>query len=187
MGLALHCHGELKLKNGRKGRERDTKRKMELFPRALTLFQALQMCSSCLQNAKDPFPLAKREEKEPTCHISEHWHLAEGSHRQSLPKKVVANLPATVQRWPSAAKRWPTVAPGWRLSSAWRWRPVAPDAVFVSPGACCWYFCSSPCYYGSLICLDFWSKAFNLQEGHKKWGLMVYLDQCNPQCIYLQK
>jgi len=21
----------------------------------------------------------------------------------------------------------------------------------------------------------------------KKWGLMVYLDQCDPQCIYLQK
>jgi len=52
MGLALHCHGELKLKNGRDGRERDTRRKMELFPRALALLQALQMCSSCLQNAK---------------------------------------------------------------------------------------------------------------------------------------
>jgi len=42
MGLALHCHGELKLKNGRDGRERDTKRKMELFPQALALLQALQ-------------------------------------------------------------------------------------------------------------------------------------------------
>jgi len=63
MGLALHCHGELKLANERDGRERDTKRKMELFPQALTLLQALQMCSSCLQNAKDPFSLAKTEEK----------------------------------------------------------------------------------------------------------------------------
>jgi len=63
MGLALHCHGELKLKNGRDGRERDTKRKMELFPQALALLQALQMCSSCLQNAKDPIPSAKTEEK----------------------------------------------------------------------------------------------------------------------------
>jgi len=63
MGLALHCHGELKLKNGRDGRERDTKRKMELFPQALALLQALQMCSSCLQNAKDLFPSAKTEKK----------------------------------------------------------------------------------------------------------------------------
>jgi len=81
MGLALHCHGELKLKNGRNGRERNTKRKMELFPQALALLKALQMGSSCLQNAKDPFPLAKTKEKEPTCHISENWRLAEGSHR----------------------------------------------------------------------------------------------------------
>jgi len=71
MGLTLHCHGELKLTNGRNGRERDIKRKMELFPQALTLLQALQMCSSCLQNAKETFPLAKTKEKEPTCHISE--------------------------------------------------------------------------------------------------------------------
>jgi len=87
MGLALHCHGELKLANERDGRERDTKRKMELFPQALALLQALQMCSSCLQNAKDPFPLAKTEEKEPTCHISEHWRLAKGSHRQAQATK----------------------------------------------------------------------------------------------------
>jgi len=55
MGLALHCHGELKLKNGRKGRERDTRRKMELFPRALALLQALQMCSSCLPKYQRSF------------------------------------------------------------------------------------------------------------------------------------
>ena len=84
MGLALHCHGELKLPNERDGRERDTKRKMELFPQALALLQALQICSLCLQNAKDLFPLAKTEEKEPTCHISENVRLAEGSHRQAL-------------------------------------------------------------------------------------------------------
>jgi len=105
MGLALPCHGELKLANKRDGRERDTKRKMELFPQALTLLQALQMRSSCLQNAKDAFLLAKTEEKEPTCHISKNWRLAEGSHRQA------ASLPATAQRWQA-------VAPGWRLSGA---------------------------------------------------------------------
>jgi len=42
LGLALHCHGEIKLTDGRNGRERDTKRKMELFPHALALLQALQ-------------------------------------------------------------------------------------------------------------------------------------------------
>jgi len=101
MGLALHCHGKLKLKNGRDGRdgrERDTKRKMEFFPQALALLQALQMCSSCLQNAKDAFSLAKTEEKEPTCHISEHWRMAEGSHRQAQATKQGASLPATARR-----------------------------------------------------------------------------------------
>jgi len=93
MGLALHCHGELKHANERDGREIDTKRKMELFPQALALLQALQMCSSCLQNAKDEFPLAKTEEKEPTCHISENWRLAEASHRQALARK----------QWPTSA------------------------------------------------------------------------------------
>jgi len=65
MGLALHCHGELKLANERDGRERDTKRKMELFPQALALLQALKICSSCLQNVKDQFPFTKTEEKGP--------------------------------------------------------------------------------------------------------------------------
>ena len=53
------------------GRERDTKRKMELFPQALALLQALQIALLKLQNVQDPFPLSKIEEKEPTCHISE--------------------------------------------------------------------------------------------------------------------
>jgi len=116
MGLALHCLGELKLKNGRKGRERDTKRKMELFPQALALLQALQMCSSCLQNAKDLFPLTKTEEKEPTCHISEHWRLAEGSHRQAVSSKQGAKLAATARRCPVTARRFVTGALGWRLT-----------------------------------------------------------------------
>jgi len=64
MGLALHCHRELKLKNGRDGRERDTKRKMELFPQALALLQALQMCSSCLQKCqRSVFPSRKQKKK----------------------------------------------------------------------------------------------------------------------------
>jgi len=37
MGLVFHCHEELKLANERNGRERDTKRKMKLFPQALAL------------------------------------------------------------------------------------------------------------------------------------------------------
>jgi len=65
----------------------NTKRKMELFPQALTDLQALQDVLFELQNVQDAFPLAKTEEKEPTCHISENWRLAEGSHRQALAKK----------------------------------------------------------------------------------------------------
>ena len=51
------------LKNGRDGRERDTKRKMELFPQALALLQALQIALLELQNVQDEFPSAKTEEK----------------------------------------------------------------------------------------------------------------------------
>jgi len=57
------------------------------------------MCSSCLQNAKDTFPLAKTEEKELTCHISENWRLAEASHRQALASKQWAKLLSTAQQW----------------------------------------------------------------------------------------
>ena len=96
----------------------DTKRKMELFPQVLTLLQALQMCSSCLQNAKDPFPLAKTEEKEPTCHISEHWRLAEGSHHPAVSSQQGAKLAATARRCPVTARRFVTGAPGWRLVGA---------------------------------------------------------------------
>ena len=129
------------------------------------------MCSLCLQNAKDLFPLAKTEEKEQTCHISENACLAEGSHRQALAIKQGANFSSTARRWSGAARRLPAVAPGWRLSGAWRWRPVVPGAIFLSSGASCWYFCSSPCFSGSLIYLDFWSKASNLQKGYKKMGI----------------
>jgi len=75
------------LQNGKNGRERDTKRKMELFPQALALLQALQIALLELQTVQDVFPFVKTEEKEPTCHISEHWRLAEWSHHQALDKK----------------------------------------------------------------------------------------------------
>jgi len=115
----------------------DTKRKMELFPQALADLQALQDVLFELQSVQDSFPLAKTEEKEPTCHISENRRLAEGSHRQALAIKQWANSSSTARRWPGATRWWPAVAPGWCLSGAWRWRPVAPGAVFVSSGASC--------------------------------------------------
>ena len=72
IGLALHCHGELKLTKMEMEEGGDTKRKMKLFPQALADLQALQDMLFELQSVQDPFPLAKTEEKEPTCHISEH-------------------------------------------------------------------------------------------------------------------
>jgi len=52
------------LHNGNE-REKDTKRKMELFPQALALLQALQIALLELQNVQDPFSIAKTEEKGP--------------------------------------------------------------------------------------------------------------------------
>ena len=49
-----------KMKNGR---ERDTKRKMELFPQALALLQALLIALLELQNIPDPFPSRKQKKK----------------------------------------------------------------------------------------------------------------------------
>jgi len=80
------------------GRERDTKRKMELFPQALALLQALLIALLELQNVPDPFPLAKTEEKKPTCHIIENGRLTKGSHRQALAIKQGANFPSTARR-----------------------------------------------------------------------------------------
>ena len=62
MGLALHCHGELKLTNGRNRRERDTKRMMELFLQALAHLQALQNEFSCASHCLRWFPLKNPEE-----------------------------------------------------------------------------------------------------------------------------
>ena len=96
----------------------DTKRKMELFPPALADLQALQDVLFELQSVQDPFPLAKTEEKEPTCHISEHWRLAEGSHRQAIANKQGAKPSATARRCPVTARRFVTGLPGWRLVGA---------------------------------------------------------------------
>ena len=137
----------------------DTKRKMELFPQALADLQVLQDVLLELQSVQDPFPLAKIEEKGSTCHMSENWHLAEASHRHAIASKQWAKHPATARRCLGPTRRRAVVAPGWR--------PLLPGVGFVSSGASCWHFCSSPCYFGSLICLDFWSKAYNLEKGHK--------------------
>jgi len=133
MGLALHCHGELKLKNGRKGRERDTKRKMELFPQALTLLKALQMCSSCLQNAKDPF--SPRENRRKRANLPHQQTLAPGG-RVSPPG-------ASHQTGGKSSRYRPAVTKcrqAMTNSSAWLargWRSVPPGAGFASPGASC--------------------------------------------------
>jgi len=93
----------------------DTKRKMELFPQALADLQALQDVLFELPSIQDLFPLAKIEEKEPTCHISEHWRLAERSHRQAVSSKQGVKLTATARRCPVTARRFVIGAPGWRL------------------------------------------------------------------------
>jgi len=82
-----------------------TKRKMELFPQALADLQAFQDALFELQSVQDAFPLAKTEDKEPTCHISENWRLAEGSHRQALAIKQGANFSGPARRCPGPA-RW---------------------------------------------------------------------------------
>jgi len=64
-----------------------TKRKRGYFPLALSALQVLQIALLELQKVQDLFPFAKTEEKEPTCHISKNWRLAEGSHRQALANK----------------------------------------------------------------------------------------------------
>jgi len=61
-GLAFHFHGELKLKNGRNGRERDTRRKKESFPQALTHLQALQNEFARASHCQRSFPFENPEE-----------------------------------------------------------------------------------------------------------------------------
>jgi len=33
----------------------------------------------------------------------------------------------------------------------------------------------------------FLEQSFPSTKRTQKWGLVIYLDQCNPKCIYLQK
>jgi len=62
MGFALHCHGKLKLANGRNERQRDIKRKNELLPQALTHLQALQNEFARASYCQRWFPLENPEE-----------------------------------------------------------------------------------------------------------------------------
>ena len=146
MGLALHCYRELKL----------TKWKME----EKEIQRGRWSCSH------KPYHSSKLSKSR--CSSSKMSKMCFPSRKQKKKSQVPPGggqvPPGGDQQWRLAGA---CLAPGWRLSGAWRWRPVAPSAVSVSPGASCWYFCSSPCYSGSLICLDFWSKASNLQKGHK--------------------
>ena len=133
MGLALHCHGELKLKNGRKGRERDTRRKMELFPQALALLQALQMSSSCLQKCQRSF--SPRENRRKGANLSHQRTLAPGG-RVSLPGGIEQTGGKTGSYRPAVSSYRQAV----RNRGAWLaldWRSVPPGACFVSPGASC--------------------------------------------------
>jgi len=181
------------LQNERDGRERDTKRKMELFPQALALLQALQMCSSCLQNAKDLFPLAKTEEKGQTWHISENCRLAEASHHQAQATKQFWNFACTARQSPDAARRWAAgrVIFAWLAPGAWHWKKVSPGGVFVAPCNYCFFHIS--CLFAFFLLLmithlfGILEQSFPSTKRTQKWGLVVYLDQCNPKCIYLQK
>jgi len=146
------------LKNGN-GRGRRYKEEERVVPTSPS--RPLSVPRSVARAPKCPRWFSPRENrrKRATWHISENWRL---SHRQALTAKQWPNFPSTAWRCPSAAKRWPVVAPGWRMSGAWRWRYLPPGAVFVSLGTSCWYFCTSPCCSGLLICLDSWNKACNL-------------------------
>ena len=130
----------------------DTKRKMELFPQALADLQALQDVLFELQSVQDKFSFAKTEEKGP---LDTSAKQAPGG-SLSPPR----NSEQTVGKASSYRPTVSNVPPGGDPT-------VAPGAGSVSPSASCWHFCSSPCYSGSLICLNFWSKASNLQKGHK--------------------
>ena len=59
MGLALHCHGDLKLRNRRMEEKGDTKRKKESFPQALPDLQALQNEFSCTFHIQKCLPFEK--------------------------------------------------------------------------------------------------------------------------------
>jgi len=62
MGLALHCHGELRLTNGKMKEKGDTKREKELFRQALIDLQALQNMFFVPPTSKDAFSSSKLEE-----------------------------------------------------------------------------------------------------------------------------
>jgi len=63
------------------GRERYTKRNMDLFPQALTLLQALNIALLELQNVQDTFPYGKQKKKG---HLTHQRKMAHGGNL-SLP------------------------------------------------------------------------------------------------------
>jgi len=62
MGLALHCHGVLKLTNGRMEEKGATKKKKDLFPQALADLKALQNVFFCTSHVQRCLLLENKEE-----------------------------------------------------------------------------------------------------------------------------
>jgi len=186
MGLALHCHGELKLTKWKWKRKR-YKEEDGVVP------------TSPSTPPNSPNRVA-RAPKCPRC-VSPHENRRKRAnlpHQRTLAPRGRVSPPGASQQIVGKSSRYcPTVskcrqavsssgtclALVWRLvlaaCSAWCWLCVA------------WRFLLTFLLFSLLFRVTHLSRlleqSFQSTKRTQKWGLVVYLDQCNPKCIYLQK
>ena len=163
MGLALHCHGELKLKNGRNGRERNTKRKMEPFPQALAHLQALQNVFFVPPYCQRWFPLEIPEE---IGLILPHQHKHRSTFKKCEP--ISAQRPKLRKEWSLALN---SGAELWKMRNEWG-STLNSDAqpcttMFISSILAFFFFLLW------LITSLAWDKSLLSLNWSQKWGLVV--------------
>ena len=163
-----------------------TKRKKGQFPLALADPQALQNVLLELQSVQDEFPSQKQKKKG---QLATSARLA--SSGSFSPPGANCKIVAKLSSYRPAVSRSRQVMSD---SGAWLalvWRLV----VMASCVWCC--LCVTRRFLLRFLLFSLLFRVTRLSElleqsfpstkRTEKWGSVVYLDQCNPKCIYLQK
>ena len=186
MGLALHCHGELKLTKWKWKREEIQRGKKGSSHQPQQTTKRSKTCCSSSKMSKMSFPSRKQKKKG---HLTHQRKLAPGgslsplgaSHQTGA--KVFIYHPAASRYRQAVSGNGAWLAFVWRLALAasCAWRQLCVVGRFLLT-----FFLFSLLFRVTHLS-GLLEQSFQSTKRTQKWGLVVYLDQCNLKCIYLQK